>query len=179
MRNLYALSLLLLIVLTTLANGQVFKTQDEALGETFANADTVLRKTLFLENEGLQKLQEMSHSKFTSSIITYYQGIKNDSIVGHAFFEDQIVRTKKAIIMVVVAPDHRVKQVEVLAFFEPQDYLPIEKWFELFEGKTLTEALLPGRQIHAITGATLSVRAFTYAVRRALAIHEFLEKGNE
>lgn len=170
---------LMAILSTATAYTQVFKTQEEALQETFSEADTVLRKTLFLSDEDLQTLQEKSESKFSSPVTTYYQGIKDSSTTVCAFFEDQIVRSKKAVLMIVVTPEHRVKRVEVLAFFEPPDYLPIAKWFELFQDKSLNEDLLPGRQIHAVTGATLSVRAFTYAVRRALAIHEFLGEDHK
>lgn len=157
---------------------QVFKTQEEALTEAFASADTVIRSTLFLDSAQLETLQNMSKSKFHSKIITYYMGMEGEKVLGFAFFETQVVRTKKAVIMVTVSPDRAIKSVEVLAFMEPLDYLPSANWFELFRGKTLTPGLWPGKEIHAVTGATLSVRAFTLCVRRALAVQQFIT-GND
>ncbi len=158
--------------------GQVFKTQDRAIKETFAEADTVIRQTLFLDKNELNTLQEKSKCKFNSQIITYYVGKKDGQLLGYAFFEDEIVRTKKAITMVVVTPEGEIEDVEVLAFFEPEDYLPITKWFGSFLKKKLTAALWPGREVHAITGATLSVRAFTFSTRRALVLYDYLRNSN-
>ncbi|KAA3658259.1 MAG: FMN-binding protein [Calditrichaeota bacterium] len=158
---------------------QVFKTQEQALSETFSVADTVIRKTVFLDKTQRKKLEALSKSKFNSRIISYYRGCKDSTVLGTAFFDAQIVRTKKAILQVVVSPDGRVVKVEVLAFLEPQDYLPIERWFTLFEGRKLTTDLWPGKAVHAVSGATLSVQSFTGVVRRALALHQFIEKGVE
>ncbi len=89
--------------LFTSIRSQVFKTQDVALNEVFSDADTVIRKTLFLNSEQLEKLQKISKSKFDSRIITYYSGLKNGEELGVAFFEAQIVRTRKAIIILSIA----------------------------------------------------------------------------
>lgn len=179
MTRLYILKLMLIcfgcMVFSPNVFPGVFKTQDVALETTFSEADTVVRKTLFLDDEQINTLQDKSRSKFSSQIISYYVGLKDGSPIGYAFFEDQIVRTKKAIVMVVLLPDGTVENVEVLAFYEPEDYLPIERWFELFFGKRLTANLWPGKQIHAVTGATLSVHSFTLCTRRALALYELID----
>ncbi len=142
----------------------------------FSSADTVIRKTIFLDDDQIGILQDKSRSQFTSQVIAYYIGLKDGSPVGYAFFEDQIVRTKKTIAMIVLTPEGTVKNVEVLAFYEPEDYLPIERWFALFFGKKLTANLWPGKQIHAVTGATLSVHSFTLCTRRALAVFELINR---
>ena len=80
--------------------------------------------------------------------------------------------------MVVVNPDGSVEAMKVLAFFEPADYLPVKKWFDLFIGKKLSPDLWPGREIHAVTGATMSVRAFTASTRRALAVFALIAEDN-
>ncbi len=166
----------MLLILSSAIDANVFKTQDEALEEAFAKADTVIRKTLFLSEEEVNQLEELSKSKFNSAIITYYFGMKGGDTLGYAFFEDRIVRTKKTVVMIVISPEGIIEKVEVLAFMEPLDYLPIEKWFDLFINQTLSKDLWPGRSIHAITGATLSVRTFAFCARRSLAIHNYLKE---
>jgi len=76
--------------------------------------------------------------------------------------------------MVAVDADGTVLRVEVLAFREPQDYLPRDIWYEQFDGKRLDDDLDVKRAIRGVTGATLTVRATTEAVRRILAIHRIL-----
>jgi Na+-translocating ferredoxin:NAD+ oxidoreductase RnfG subunit len=76
--------------------------------------------------------------------------------------------------MTVLEPDGSVRSVRVLAFHEPEDYLPPSRWFAQFEAKRLDSNLRLRRGVHAISGATLSAQATTRSVRRALAIHEAL-----
>ncbi len=155
---------------------QVFKTQEQALQEVSSEVDTLVRKTLFLDNAQLEAIKKRSSSDLESPIITYYVGMKNHQPTKYIFFEDKIVRSKKAIVMVVVSSLNTIDKMEVLAFYEPMDYLPIPKWFTLFDDKALSDQLMPGKGIHAVTGATLSVRAFTEMARQALAIQELIGK---
>jgi Na+-translocating ferredoxin:NAD+ oxidoreductase RnfG subunit len=67
-----------------------------------------------------------------------------------------------------------VRTLRVLAFHEPLDYLPNERWYAQFDRKSLAEPLRVGGDVHGIVGATLSARATTRGVRRALALYEVL-----
>jgi len=154
------------------SHAQVFKTQHKALQEAFPNSDSIERKTLFLTDEQVNQIQILAKTKLESKIVTFYVGEKTDSITGYAFFETNIVRTKPETFMVVSDKKARVKYVEILAFYEPLDYLPTSNWFALFADKILSDKLWPKRDIHNITGATLSVQAITQGVRKMLAIYE-------
>jgi hypothetical protein len=76
--------------------------------------------------------------------------------------------------MVVVDPQGKVSRVEVLAFAEPEDYLPPGRWYGQFPGNGLSDELALGHRIRGVTGASLTARATTDAVRRVLAIHQAL-----
>ena len=62
--------------------------------------------------------------------------------------------------------------MRVLAFHEPLEYMPSARWYRQFEQKTLAAPLRLGGDVHAIVGATLSARAATEGVRRALALYQ-------
>ena len=76
--------------------------------------------------------------------------------------------------MIVVDPQGRVARIEVISFREPEDYLPRGAWYEQFRGKALNPNLQIKRDIRPVTGATLTARATTDAVRRVLALHQIL-----
>lgn len=152
--------------------GQVFKTQQEALQHAFPESDSVERKVLFLSDEYVDRIQKTAKAKLASKIVTYYVAQKNDTTLGYAFFESTIVRTKPATFMAVINPDSSLKLVDILAFHEPIDYLPRHNWFDLFVGKILSPKLWPKRDIYNVTGATLTVQAITFGVRKMLAIFE-------
>ncbi|MCI0692938.1 FMN-binding protein [candidate division KSB1 bacterium] len=154
-----------------LAISQVFMKQEEALRHAFPQAEKIERHTLFLTDEQVAEIQKSAHSKVESKVVIYYRATRGEKILGLAFFETMIVRTKPATIMAVINPDSTLQMVEILAFHEPRDYLPAPRWLTLFRNRTLNEALWPKRDIHHISGATLSVQEITLAVRRLLATH--------
>jgi hypothetical protein len=77
-------------------------------------------------------------------------------------------------ILVTIRPDGAVGAVEVVAFGEPEDYLPRPRWLGLFAGKRLDPELVVGRGLAHVTGATLTTRAIADAVRRVVAIHNVI-----
>ena len=85
-----------------------------------------------------------------------------------------MVRTKQEVYLVVINPDSSIKQVEILAFYEPEEYLPSKRWFQKFAGKILDNELWPRRGISAVTGATLSVNGITQEIRKVLAVFKIM-----
>ncbi len=108
-------------------------------------------------------------------MVTHYVATRGDSALGVAYFDAHRVRTLPEVLMIVVTPDRRVDRVEVLKFAEPPDYRPPEEWLEAFRGRELSPSLARGRDIVNVTGATLTSRAVTRAVRRTLALHRVIE----
>jgi Na+-translocating ferredoxin:NAD+ oxidoreductase RnfG subunit len=58
-----------------------------------------------------------------------------------------------------------------VTFREPLEYMPRKGWYEQYEGQELDDDLALKRNIRPVTGATLTARATTDAVRRVLALH--------
>ena len=74
--------------------------------------------------------------------------------------------------MVVLNPDGSVKTTLILAFHEPLDYLPTDKWLEQFKEKDIKESIRPGDDIAGILGSSLSVNAVSAGVRKVLAVYD-------
>ncbi len=163
------LALALIFLTATDSPGQVFKVQKEALRQAFTDSAEIKRQTLFLTADQLRAIQDLARTKVESKIVTYYAASRSDSLLGYALFETAIVRTKPTTFMAVLNANGSLRYVEILAFYEPMDYLPTRNWFDLFRGRFLDSELWPNRGIHNVSGATLSVQAITFGVRRALA----------
>ncbi len=159
----------LLLAWAAPVSAQLLMTQEEALRSAFPNGESIARHTVFLNDSQVVAIQKLAHAKVESQLLVYYRASLAGNTAGYAFFETVVVRTKPATIMAVINPDSSLREVKILAFYEPQDYLPAPRWLALFRNKFLTERLWPQRDIHHITGATLSVQALTLAARRLLA----------
>jgi Na+-translocating ferredoxin:NAD+ oxidoreductase RnfG subunit len=99
--------------------------------------------------------------------------------VGYAYLDTHRVRTLPETLMVVLEPDGGVRRVEVVVFREPIEYIPRDSWYGQFEGERLSDELALKRDIRPVTGATLTARATTEAVRRVLAIHAVMGTGGD
>jgi len=74
----------------------------------------------------------------------------------------------------IAFPCHPAEAPPSYSFLEPPDYIPREAWYRQFEGRGLDPDLDLKRAIRPVTGATLTARATTSAVRRVLALHRVI-----
>jgi len=149
---------------------RVFLHVDEALALAFPDCE-IERGTVYLTEEQQQRVKELAGSPLESSIAHPYVARKDGAVVGTAYVDVHRVRTLRETLFVVVSPAGRVQRLEVLAFAEPLDYLPRGNWYGQFRGRVLDDELHLDRGIRGVTGATLTARATTDAVRRCLALH--------
>jgi len=148
-------------------------TQDEAMRAAFGSGRPPERRTAFLSDEQAERVREMTGTAPSTKLVVSYVAGSGPSQVT-AYFDAHLVRTLPETIMVVVDASGKAARVEILSFDEPEDYLPKRKWLDQFDERPLDDQLSLKAGIRAVTGATLSSRAVTDAVRRILAIHAVL-----
>jgi len=151
--------------------GTVLITVEEALEMAFPGAATT-RETLFLSDGQRSAVEEKSGEEVSSALATRFVARgENGAVLGWAYLDTHRVRTLPETLMVVLGADGAVQRVEVVTFREPIEYMPREGWYEQYKGQELDDDLALKRDIRPVTGATLTARATTEAVRRVLAIH--------
>jgi hypothetical protein len=158
----------------TVVTAKVFHSKQEALALAFPDADKVETRTFFLTEEQLQRVTNLATTAVDSKLVTFYVGNKNAQPMGYAFIDTNVVRTLPETFLIVLSPTGVVQKLFVLAFYEPEEYLPAERWLRQFDQKTLGPTLQLRRDIHGIAGSTLTARAVTSGVRRALALFQVL-----
>lgn len=156
---------------------QTLLTQEEALELAFPAPAEVERRTAFLSEDQLARARSLAGSdvEIDQGVVTHYVGRVDGVVTGTAYFDVHRVRTKNEVVMVVVDPDDTVRRVDVVKFTEPTEYLAPQPWIDQFDGRALEEALSVRGDIHNLTGATLTARAMTRAVRRVLAFHAVID----
>lgn len=149
----------------------VYSSREQALARAFPPPAAVERRTYFLTEAERQEASRAARSKVDSGLVIAYVAKAPNGLVGTAYFDTHTVRTMPETLLVTVRPDGSLQGVEVVAFGEPEDYLPRRNWLKLFPGLRLDDELAVGRRLAHVTGATLTTRAIADAVRRVLAIH--------
>lgn len=163
---------LALLLFASPVDAKVFHSRSEALEIAFPEADRIEDETLVLDDVQADRIRSLARSELDSRLVRIYRGFKGEQLLGYALIDVHNVRTLPEAFLVVLSPDGAVRSLRVLAFHEPLEYMPKERWYGQFEQKSLAEPMRLGSDVHGIVGATLSARATTRGVRRALALYE-------
>lgn len=156
------------------AGATVFHSQKEALALAFPDAERIEDETYVLSAEQARRVEELSKAPLETKLVRIWRGLRGDVVQGYALIDVHTVRTHPEAFLVVLSPEGSVRSVRILAFHEPLDYLPPERWYRQFDGRGQGDALRVGGDVHGIVGATLSAQATAQGVRRALALYRVL-----
>ncbi|MBW1884078.1 MAG: FMN-binding protein [Deltaproteobacteria bacterium] len=161
------------------SSAKVFASQKQALAEAFPDATHIDRDTRILRAKTVARIEAIARQKLESKIVVLHTAYQDGLVLGYAHIDVATVRTKSEALMIVLTPSGEVRSVRILAFHEPLEYLPTDRWYSQFSGKTSLASLRVGRDVHGVVGATLSARAAAEAVRRMLAYWEVLLRPAE
>ena len=168
-----ALALCLALAATS-ARAGVYRTQEEALRDAFPDADSIAAKSFVLDDAQVQRVRALAETDLDRKIWTVHTARRGAELLGYAVLDVRTVRTMPEALLVVLTPDGAVRSVRVLAFHEPTEYQPPDRWLALFGGKRLGPDLRLKRDVQQIAGATLSSQSVVRAVRTALALYQVL-----
>ncbi|WP_197471902.1 MULTISPECIES: FMN-binding protein [Methylomonas] len=170
-----SIALIALLTAASSALATVYYSKAEALKLAFAEDVGVEVLSLFPTPEQVTEIERLAKVKLDSNLISLHVGKKQGQIVGYALIESHTVRTQPETLLLVLNPDGRLRNVYTLAFHEPTEYQPPERWFALLTNRSL-EDLSFDKEVQAVAGATLSSRAALNSARKLVAIFEVLLK---
>ena len=141
-----------------------------AIAEVYITADEAVRNIF----PGLERYEEKIH-QLGSQQAKVFTVFKNDEIAGWAVALDEMGKIKPITFLVGIDIQHRVLAVYILEYRDLFGAdIKRKSFLRQFIGKTSKDALRLGRDIDAVTSATVSSKAATAAVKKALKITEGL-----
>lgn len=156
--------------------GTVLQTVPQALSKVFSESGKIEKRNAYLTKDQIQAINANLEYKTDekSTLVTYYVYFEKNQISAYAYIDVGIVRKETETLMIVVGKDGSIRDIEVLQFSEPKDYIPPGLWKKQFQGKSASELKNSKTAIVGITGATLTSKAVTKSVQKVLAIHQFI-----
>jgi len=133
-------------------------------------------QSLFPDEQQTASIEQLAKVKLGTGLLTFYVGKQQDKILGYAAIESTTVRTKPETLMIVLTPEGELRNVYTLAFHEPPEYQPPERWFEQLYKRPLADIDF-NKGVDGITGATLSTRADINSIRKIMAIYQIMIKA--
>jgi hypothetical protein len=77
--------------------------------------------------------------------------------------------------MIVLTPSGDLRNVFTLAFHEPPEYQPPDRWFNQLYSRSLEEMDF-NKGVDGISGATLSTRSAISSIRKVMATYQIMIK---
>ncbi|MCY3775596.1 MAG: FMN-binding protein [Candidatus Aminicenantes bacterium] len=149
--------------------------REEALAAAYPSA-RIRSERVFLTEQQRLRAAELARVSVPSPLIARYVAFKEDRVVGRAYVDTHVVRTKKESLLICLDESGKLQRIEVTAFLEPPEYLASPDWYAQYTSRELSDELSLNRAIRPIVGATLTSLAANRAVRRILAIDQVLQK---
>ena len=154
-------------------------TRDEALGLAYPGA-VIKAERVFLTEEQRQRASARAGEPIETALVGRYVAAIGSKVVGRAYVDTHVVRTKKETLLISLDAAGRLKRIDVTTFLEPAEYRSPEPWLRQYNDRQLDDQMQLNKAIRPIAGATLTAKAINAAVRRALAIDaELPQAGGE
>ena len=159
---------------------QRFLRESEAPRALFGDHVTSARKTLELSPPEVAELSRILERKVEIRSYPYLEvrpETGGDQILGVIFLLDVIGQSQPITFAVGVKPDGTLQDVQVMVYREPHgDEIRERRFRAQFAGKKLQDPLVVGKDIDAISGATISSSSAAYAARKGLALADLLRR---
>lgn len=161
--------ILLFFIFTLSLSAQVLISPLDAMKNSYGESSTIEKKNILLSKAQASRIQKSSMTKLNSKIFRVFKATKDSKLLGYGILVNKKVRSKNVVVLYFISKDSILKSIEVIAFNEPLEYLPSDKWNSQFENIPTEKMLRVSKEIPTITGATLSARSITDGSRVAFA----------
>lgn len=162
------------------AGEQRFLREAEAPRAIFPDATSSERKTLELTDEELATVTRALGRRVELRSYPYHEVREGPRVAGVVLVLDVLGQAMPITFAVGVGEDRRIRDLLVIAYREPRgEEIREARFRRQFTGKRLADPIALGRDIDAISGATISSRSAAYAARKALALAEVLHARAE
>ena len=76
----------------------------------------------------MKEIESLSKTKLDSRFYVIYEATRGTEPLGYAIIDTHMLRTQSETVMYVINTDGTLRYGEVLAFFEPPEYIASDKW---------------------------------------------------
>jgi Na+-translocating ferredoxin:NAD+ oxidoreductase RnfG subunit len=149
----------------------------EALKLIFKNSKEVVSEKKSLNPGQKSAVEKRLGTKLAPKLAkdewNFYIARSDGRIDGFALIDNEIGKTEPITFITAITPQGDIKEVEILVYREPiGSEVHDRRFLRQYEGKRGSDPIRVGQDITNISGATMSARAVSNGVKRALALWE-------
>lgn len=167
--------LMLQFVAETAARAEHYLSIGEARQICFPDGERFESRTILLSSNQAKTIEQKSGVKVRSPTNQVWLAWQGTNLAGVLVVDHVPGKHEVIDFAVAIAPDSRVRQVEILEYREHYGGgIRDAKWRGQFKGKSSASKLKLNDDVYNISGATISCRNVTEGVKRVLATFELV-----
>jgi hypothetical protein len=148
------------------------------LAEFFPRSERVSYRSFTLDAPARARLAQRLGYAPSRDRYTIFVATTQGKVDGYAIVDDEQGLHQPITFATRLSPRGMVERVEIMVYREPRgDEVRDPRFRKQFEGKTAQDSLRLGRDIDAVSGATVSSASLATGVRRAAVLVEELALG--
>ena len=153
----------------------VFLHEANVAREMFGATAVAERTTLELSDAELEGVGKLLGRHIDNKVYPYLKVHTDHEALGEIFLLDVIGQAQPISFAIAIASDGSVRDVRVMVYRESHgDEIEDRRFHKQFVSKTLRDPIALGKDVDAISGATISSRAEAFAVKKGLALADVL-----
>ncbi len=134
----------------------------------------------FKIDDNLRKqIEKECGQRFSQNFVHVFKSVKNDSTVGYGIVDNVYGKLKPITFLVVFNNNGDIIDTEILKYRESYGGAVKNKnWLNQFVGKD-PEKINFGKEIHGISGATISAKSVTKGIKKLSMLFEIIRRKND
>ncbi len=170
------LALVALVISATALADRAYVKETDLPHVVFPDGKSSAHRTLELSDDQLAALGKALGRKIEAKTYPYLEVSDDHGPIGVIFLLDVIGQTQPITFAVGIA-NGAIRDLEVMTYREPHgDEITDKRFRKQFIGKRADDALALGKDIDAVSGATISSRSAIFAAKKALQLANLLRK---
>ncbi|MGB7623714.1 MAG: FMN-binding protein [Terriglobia bacterium] len=173
-KQVWPLSSALLFLFISIAFGEQYLTEAQALKMAFPQSQKVGSETKGLTELDRQEIKKLYGVEVLSTSVRIYSGESDSQVDGYAVIANEIGKSEPITFVVAMDANGRVKLVAIMEFRESRGWEVKEpRFLRQFNGKKPTDHLRVNDDVVNLSGATLSSYAVARGVKKAVVLVDY------
>jgi Na+-translocating ferredoxin:NAD+ oxidoreductase RnfG subunit len=174
--NTFLLLLLFSTNIQYLLAGEI-RDKSESIINTFAGHEAILRfQKLVINPKQKKEIENQVRQRFLKNFVYVWKINQGDSLKGYAVLDNVYGKSMPITFLVVFDTTGKILETNIIKYREAYGgQISNPSWLKQFTGKTIESDFKKGKDIDAISGATISVNAITKGIKKLVLLFPYIQ----
>ncbi|MEE2858529.1 MAG: FMN-binding protein [Candidatus Neomarinimicrobiota bacterium] len=164
------------LLLSFLLASPIKENSEKYIFSQFSKEINISLNTLKLNDKIKSIVQNQTKQAFYRDKLYYWKISKNDTTIAYAFLDNVKGKSMPITFMVIMNADGSIKNSNIVKYREAYGgEISNERWLNQFNEKNHNSKYEVGKEIDAITGATISVNSISKGIRKIAILYDYVK----